>query len=216
MKSTSIRFLTIASVALADYNVSFVTESSNTELSNKGLTYLHEGAGINVVFLSQKGSVLTYAEDYNEFYLPVSVDSENGPEVKKWNLTVPATGGINFYPLSVGVAGGTPVLVKDNYLTVNGSSTLYAAKGLKDAYGYSKKSYELLATKIPNSHPLKVRVVSEVTVANQTSSLNGTNITALPSTTPLLPTSPVPEANGGVATQLGSALAIVAAAAFLL
>lgn len=158
--------LAASSLALADYNVSLVTESANDEINNKGLAALHEGAGINYLFLSNGASTeaeaFAFSPESGKVYQPTHVTGVDGPYVSKWNLTQ--------YPgadaILAGVIGGPQVLVKNNYLTVNGSSTFYAAKNTSDPYGYSKRSYQLVARNTTNAVPLKVKLVKQAAAAS--------------------------------------------------
>lgn len=229
MKFTFVSFLASLSAALADYNVSFVTESSSEDVNGKGLTFLHEGAGFSAAFLADSGSELTYAEGSSELYLPISVTTASGPLFEKWNLTVPQTEDLKYYPLQIGVLGGTFVTVEDNYLSFNGSTTLYAAKNLGDVYGYSKSSYELIATNVAGAYALKVKVQSggtssssSLTTSSAPSSTLSSNITFSASKSPAVQTSVAQSseapavANGGLATQFGPAAAAAAAVVWLL
>ena len=158
--------LAASSLALADYNVSLVTESANDEINNKGLTGLHEGAGFNYLFLSNGASTeaeaFAFSPESSKVYQPTHVTGVDGPYVSKWNLTQYPGGDA----ILAGVLGGPQVLVKNNYLTVNGSSTFYAAKNTSDPYGYSKRSYQLVARNTTNAIPLKVKLVKQAAASS--------------------------------------------------
>lgn len=204
--------LAAASVALADYNVTLVTESSHDDVNGKSLIPFHEGAGINFLFLADSAPTnegsLEYSPETNSVYLPIPVGTSDGTDVQKWNLTVFP----EYNAISVGVIPGTPILVDNSYLTINGSTTFYAGKFTGDAYSYSNTSYELLASKASNAYPVKVKIVPSSNSTNGTfSSASASSNVPVASAT-----SSVPIANGAASTGLGSAAAAIAGAILLL
>lgn len=212
MKFGIFNSLAAISLALADYNVTLVTESSSPEVNGKGLTPLHEGAGINFLFLSVSGASLVYSEETDGIYQATRVQGPNGTELSEWNVTVMP----NTNAISAGVTGGTPVLVKDSYLTINGSTAFYAGKNTtSDLYGYSNYIYQLLGSSQPGALPVKVKVVSNSTESNSqpSSSLNSTEPRSKPNATSTYTPS---VADSGIVANIGPAVAVVAAAAMLL
>lgn len=208
MKLDLFTSLSTLALALADYNVTLVTESSDSDVSGKSLSAFHSGAGFNFLYLAGSGSVFSYSEDADSVYEPLPVDYQNGLQIVKYNLTVFP----NTNELSFSVVGGAPVGVADSYLSLNGSSTFYAAKDTSyDPYGYSKYSYQLVSTSSDGALPVKVKIVS-----NSTSSTNSSAASSSIAVASSTGTSAPAIANSGVVTKLCSAAAAVAGAALLL
>ncbi|GAV28452.1 hypothetical protein PMKS-001923 [Pichia membranifaciens] len=122
-----------AAVACAE-DIYLIAKSNNTEISNKGVGFIHEGAGINYGFLGAEGQGATLS--YNETEKQIILD----------------TGVLQFFRVSGGyvamsVVGPDSEITFDSndYLLVNGSSEhFFGCKNTNDPYQYSVQSYEVM------------------------------------------------------------------------
>lgn len=113
--------------------VSLVAVSDNDELNNKGLSSIHEGAGINYFFLGENGEDFTYDADKNELSTKLG--------------TLPTTVGVEGSILINGVLGPAEIKEEDGKVTVNGIKQFYGCKNANDPYRYSQSSYMVTTDK---------------------------------------------------------------------
>lgn len=126
--------LAASAVAASAEDIYLIAKSNNTEISNKGVGFIHEGAGINYGFLGAEGQGATLS--YNETEKQIILD----------------TGVLQFFRVSSGyvavsVEGPDSEITFDNndFLLVNGSSKhFFGCKNTNDPYQYSVSSYEVM------------------------------------------------------------------------
>ncbi|QPG75149.1 hypothetical protein FOA43_002494 [Brettanomyces nanus] len=125
--------LIILSAAVSAETVQLSTMSSKEDVNGKGISSLHEGAGINYAFLSSGSDTLDYDESTK--FLSVSYDTYSE------YFTIDS----GFVGVSVSPAPVEVTFDKDNNLLVDGSSEgFYGCKNTNDPYDNSESSYELM------------------------------------------------------------------------
>ncbi|EMG47018.1 PGA30 Cell wall protein PGA30 [Candida maltosa Xu316] len=131
--------------ALTQYRL--VAESDNKDIDGKGLTFLHEGAGINYAFLSDTGVTVTYDDKTKLLYYPVSpqLQFNFGVEgnIVQFSVTPPAA-----------VEIGT-----DGTVSFTGSDSVHAAKDINDPYQYSKGSFAVITEDKDGAIPFKISAI---------------------------------------------------------
>ncbi|CUM46974.1 uncharacterized protein AC631_02932 [Debaryomyces fabryi] len=138
MKISTICVAALAALAQASpvkhsiKDVKLTVESDNTEINGKGLSSLHEGAGLNYFFLGEGSQDLKYNSSDKQLYFDVSDDI-------KFSFSVSG----NF--ATIGVLEPYKVEFEHNYLKVNGTTDgFFACKNVNDPYRYSENSYALM------------------------------------------------------------------------
>lgn len=135
MRFTSV--LLLASSALAAIvPVRLVAHSDNDEINGMGISSIHEGAGINYMFLASQGQELQYDDGARVLFIQPT------PELRQYfaidggivQMTVAAQ------PLAVSFGD-------DGAAIFDGDATIYAQKNINDPYRYSETSFFLV------SHP---------------------------------------------------------------
>lgn len=129
--------LATLAVALAADTKKVVVESSNTDLSGKGITDLHFGAGLNGVLIADSPTTYDYNSTADFIYKEYADNQYQVVFGELFNqLTGEFTTGVEDYGALKDVT-----LVKDGYLTLNGSSSVfYACDKLNwDPYGFTTK-----------------------------------------------------------------------------
>ncbi|ODV84045.1 hypothetical protein CANARDRAFT_9043 [[Candida] arabinofermentans NRRL YB-2248] len=117
--------------------VSLYVSSSSDEIDGLGIYNIHEGAGINYVFVSTSDSTtdLYYDESDKFIYQPFA---------SGYYQYLSTSSGIVQLTVS-GNDGGVYTFDDDGYLLLNGSSDgFYACKNTNDPYRYSQTSYEVM------------------------------------------------------------------------
>lgn len=138
MKFTTICVAALATLAQAapiqseSSAVKLTVESANQDVNVKGLSSLHEGAGLNFFFIGQDSQELQYDADKQQLYFDIN-------DQIKYSFSVYS----NF--ATIGVLEPYKVEFEDNYLKVNGTTDgFYACKNVRDPYNYSKDTYALM------------------------------------------------------------------------
>ncbi|EMG48331.1 putative cell wall protein, putative [Candida maltosa Xu316] len=139
------KFLTIASVltlsssalaAIREYQL--FAQSDNEEVNGQGLSSIHEGAGINYVFLGSAAQTVNYDTDSQNIFADLEIA---GGQTARQSLVL--EGGV----LQLSVAG-EPLAVQiadDGAVTFPGSDGLAAAKNINDPYRYSENSFAVIS-----------------------------------------------------------------------
>lgn len=152
--------LSLASLASA-FNVSLTVESSNSTLNGSGISNIHFGAGLNGALISP--DAVYYNVNLTDHTVSQDIEIASGPI--SWVL------GDLYNQLTLQV-GGSEVPAKvdccNNYLTVNGSSSVfYACDKLNwDPYNYVSPSNKGVAIygageSVPNDcTPIKIKAVN--------------------------------------------------------
>lgn len=113
-------------------DVKLTVESDNKEINGKGLSSLHEGAGLNYFFLGEGSQDLKYDSSSQKLYFDISDEIT-------YSFSVYSDFAI------IGVLEPYKVEFNDNYLKVNGTTEgFFACKNVNDPYQYSKDSYALM------------------------------------------------------------------------
>lgn len=127
-----LNLLTLSTVGLATaFNVSLNVESSDSSLNNSGISNIHFGAGLNGVLISPE--TIYYNVNVTDHTVYQDIEIASGP--MSWVL------GELFGQLAVQVGGSNIPAKVDccgNYLTINGSSSVFYAcdKVQWDPYNY--------------------------------------------------------------------------------
>lgn len=138
MKFTLTSTLLFVASALADViPIQLIARSESAEVNSKGLSSIHEGAGINYFFLGTNAQTLQYDEGAKVIYISLSSDQPNSNqyfaiEGNVLQLTVAAQ------PLSVEFDA-------DGYAVFAGSNSIYALMNINDPYRYSETSYAVVS-----------------------------------------------------------------------
>ncbi|GMG54511.1 unnamed protein product [Ambrosiozyma monospora] len=122
--------LALITRALADETVQLYIKSDNSDLSDKGISSLHEGAGINYFFAASSGQDLTYTGT-----------SLTSNQIGYPQFFTPDT----FVQLSVADEVTGLTFADDGTLQYNGSEDGFqACKNVNDPYRYSQSSYAIM------------------------------------------------------------------------
>ncbi|KAK7205267.1 hypothetical protein BZA70DRAFT_277742 [Myxozyma melibiosi] len=124
-----------ASAAATVANVTLEVVSSDSTIDGQFLSSIHEGAGINYVFLGPSGETYSYDSSANTFGGVSFAGLTSYFQVNDEDLvTVSILGGYTDFDI-----------VDGNTLAVNGSSSgFYACKNTGDPYSYSTSEYQAL------------------------------------------------------------------------
>lgn len=128
--------LSALTLAMADTTKKVVVESNDPSLSGKGLADIHFGAGMNGVLFSDKPTDFFYNSTGDYIYKKYSDDRYYVYFGQDENELIGS-----FYSGSIPEYGSEDMtFVENNYLTINGSSSVfYACSNLSfDPYGYTK------------------------------------------------------------------------------
>ncbi|KAK6453768.1 uncharacterized protein RJT20DRAFT_131193 [Scheffersomyces xylosifermentans] len=183
----------LSSQALAALqNVTLWVESDNSTINGNGLSSLHEGAGINYVFLGQNAQTLIH-DDVNNwlYFIPV--------EPLRQYFAVEN----NIAQVTVAFTDNT-VTFENGYLSYGGSTEgFYALLNINDPYNYSKTQKALVH--YPDGAPegaipLKIRVQTEGEPVPGSTSSTEASSSAAPTT---LSTTEVPTTLTSVIPTLG-------------
>lgn len=153
----------ISSVLAATYDVQLFVDSSDSNVSGKGLSSIHEGAGINYFLLGSGAETFTYDDQTNELYNEHSF---------RYSVGV-----LGEY-LSSGVTGAAKATISGDKLSIDGKDTFYAAKNTGDPYNYSQQSYIVLVNSTEGALPIGIKVVksgSSSSSASPSASSSGYN-----------------------------------------
>ncbi|CAI5756497.1 unnamed protein product [Candida verbasci] len=200
MKYTSIAtLLSIVATSLAK-DIELYIKSDNDEVNNKGLGFIHEGAGINYAQVGDAAQNLNYNEETQLITEPVTVNG--GAQTLDWPF------GIDNGILQISVTINNPPKVTigdDGSVSFEGSDSLYAKKNINDPYRYSEKSYFVVSENGDGAIPIKL-------VAKTEGSNNSTN-TNNSTTSTTSAASSVSVIEGGAAVVNAGSFAAIAAAA---
>lgn len=141
--------------------VRFWTESNTTEVDDRGIYSIHEGAGVNYVLLDGEPQNYTIT-DFGLIYY--SSKTADGTGYYPALQIVDSEGSFPSLELSVSQPN-INWLIDDGYLSGNGSSNFWAAKNTNDPYNYTQTSYTLglfldnsqSPTQYTNAAPVKVK-----------------------------------------------------------
>lgn len=137
--------LLLSAQALAELtSYKLYAKSENTEIDGKGVSILHEGAGIYFVFLGTESIDVTYDDVEKLLYVPVSSDIQfnfgTNADIVQFSVTPPVSVEID----------------EDGSVNFKGSDDLFAAQYINDPYNYSKDSYAVILRGKPHAIPIKL------------------------------------------------------------
>jgi len=142
--------LAFFTVALADRTVRLVSESDDQALSGLNVSSFYAAPAFNFLYLGSNDQPFRYSESDGKIYILNNVTGT------KSNLTVLPYADSE---IAVSAIGGAPLSVDHGYVSINGSTTLYAAKNTTyDPDHYALDAYQLLATPQNGSSSVRVRV----------------------------------------------------------
>ncbi|RCK62587.1 Cell wall protein PGA30 [Candida viswanathii] len=147
---TAASLLTLSSSALAAIRqVQLFAQSSNQEINNFGISSLHEGAGINYLFLAAPGTAQTL--QFDDATNTIFVDLGSQPPARQ-SLVVAG----NIVQLSV---AGEPLnvqIAEDGLVSFPGSDSIAAAKNINDPYRYSEELFAVVTNGAEGSIPFQI------------------------------------------------------------
>ncbi|CAX44219.1 hypothetical LDG family protein, putative [Candida dubliniensis CD36] len=137
--------LLLSAQALAELtSYKLYAKSDSAEVDGKGVSILHEGAGINYVFLGTDSIDVTYDDAQKLLYVPVNSNVQfnlgTNADIIQFSVTT---------PVSVEIA-------EDGSVNFEGSDDLFAAQYINDPYNYSKDSYAVILRGKPHAIPIKL------------------------------------------------------------
>lgn len=136
MLSLAPLLLAAASLALAEQKNLYI-KSSNNDVDGRSLYAIHEGAGINYVFLSATGSTLEL--DFDESAGTLSQPMPGATQYSQMFTMLE-----NYVAMAITGSAGI-ISFDDNTMLFNGSANgFYACTNTGDPYRYSLSSYELM------------------------------------------------------------------------
>ncbi|KAI5966861.1 uncharacterized protein KGF55_000270 [Candida pseudojiufengensis] len=154
------KYLTFASILsllssttlAAIKDIQLIAESNDQEINSKGLSSIHEGAGINYFFLGENPQNLKYDDEKKQIYILLNVN--NGQQ------QVPQSLNFNGKFLSLSVSEPLAVEIDENdILQFDGSNNLFAAKDQNDPYQYSRSSYAIVNEDGEDHKPLSIKAL---------------------------------------------------------
>lgn len=114
------------------YSIDLYTKSSNKDVDGKGIWNIHEGAGINYMFLGNESTTMTYNTTSGYISQPLT-------EQYKEHFSVQGSVAM------MGVLQPMPVCIYDGNFFFNGTTEgFYACMNTGDPYRYSTASYQLM------------------------------------------------------------------------
>lgn len=168
MQFKSLTFLAAVNYALA---VTMVSVSDNEALNNKGLSSIHEGAGINYFFLNSDGP---QAEDFTYDEAKSQLSTQLG--------NIPATVGLEGSILVNGVLGPAEIKEQDGVLSFNGTTQFYGCKNVQDPYRYSQESYMVVTDNSKGDCvPIQIKFADEEDASSSMPSMTSSITSAAPS-----------------------------------
>lgn len=140
--TTALLFSAQALAGITSYTLSI--KSDDERVNGKGITYKHEGAGINYAFVSDTSSKFAYDDESKLLYYPAS------PQLK-YNFGTEA----DIIQFSV----TPPKYVEigdDGVLKFEDSDKLYAAVSINDPYHYSDSDFAIILRGKPHAIPIQI------------------------------------------------------------
>ena len=128
--TTALLFSAQALAGITQYTLSI--EADDERVNGKGITFKHEGAGINYAFVSDSSAKFSYDDESKLFYYPISPQLNynlgTAGDIVQFSVTPPSS-------VEIG---------DDGALKFEGSDELFAAVSINDPYHYSDKDFAVI------------------------------------------------------------------------
>ena len=128
--TTALLFSAQALAGITQYTLSI--EADDERVNGKGITFKHEGAGINYAFVSDSSAKFNYDDESKLFYYPISPQLNynlgTAGDIVQFSVTPPSS-------VEIG---------DDGALKFEGSDELFAAVSINDPYHYSDKDFAVI------------------------------------------------------------------------
>ena len=128
--ATALLFSAQALAGITQYTLSI--EADDKRVNGKGITFKHEGAGINYAFVSDSSAKFSYDDESKHLFYPINsqISYNLGTEGRHCSI-------FSHYPSSVEIGD-------DGALKFEGSDELFAAVSINDPYHYSDKDFAII------------------------------------------------------------------------
>ncbi|CAX40760.1 hypothetical LDG family protein, Candida conserved [Candida dubliniensis CD36] len=140
--TTALLFSAQALAGITQYTLSI--QADDERVNGKGITFKHEGAGINYAFVSDTSAKFNYDDESKLFYYPISpqINYNLGTEsdIVQFSVTPPKS-------VEIG---------DDGILKFEDSDKLYAAVSINDPYHYSDNDFAIILRGKPHAIPIKL------------------------------------------------------------
>ena len=128
--ATALLFSAQALAGITQYTLSI--EADDERVNGKGITFKHEGAGINYAFVSDSSAKFSYDDESKHLFYPINsqISYNLGTEgdIVQFSVTTPSS-------VEIG---------DDGALKFEGSDELFAAVSINDPYHYSDKDFAII------------------------------------------------------------------------
>ena len=140
--TTALLFSAQALAGITSYTLSI--KSDDKRVNGKGITYKHEGAGINYAFVSDSSAKFSYDDESKHLFYPINsqISYNLGTEgdIVQFSVTTPSS-------VEIG---------DDGALKFEGSDELFAAVSINDPYHYSDKDFAIIVKGKNHAIPIKL------------------------------------------------------------
>ena len=143
--TTALLFSAQALAGITQYTLSI--EADDERVNGKGITFKHEGAGINYAFVSDSSAKFNYDDESKLFYYPISPQLNynlgTAGDIVQFSVTPPSS-------VEIG---------DDGALKFEGSDELFAAVSINDPYHYSDKDFAVIVK--GKNHAIQIKLVAK-------------------------------------------------------
>ncbi|KGU23276.1 hypothetical protein MGS_05195 [Candida albicans P78042] len=140
--TTALLFSAQALAGITQYTLSI--EADDERVNGKGITFKHEGAGINYAFVSDSSAKFNYDDESKLFYYPISPQLNynlgTAGDIVQFSVTPPSS-------VEIG---------DDGVLKFEDSDELFAAVSINDPYHYSDKDFAVIVKGKNHAIPIKL------------------------------------------------------------
>ncbi|KGQ84533.1 hypothetical protein MEU_05173 [Candida albicans P37005] len=143
--ATALLFSAQALAGITQYTLSI--EADDERVNGKGITFKHEGAGINYAFVSDSSAKFSYDDESKLFYYPISPQLNynlgTAGDIVQFSVTPPSS-------VEIG---------DDGALKFEGSDELFAAVSINDPHHYSDKDFAVIVK--GKNHAIQIKLVAK-------------------------------------------------------
>ena len=143
--ATALLFSAQALAGITQYTLSI--EADDKRVNGKGITFKHEGAGINYAFVSDSSAKFSYDDESKLFYYPISPQLNynlgTAGDIVQFSVTPPSS-------VEIG---------DDGALKFEGSDELFAAVSINDPHHYSDKDFAVIVK--GKNHAIQIKIVDK-------------------------------------------------------
>ena len=140
--ATALLFSAQALAGITQYTLSI--EADDKRVNGKGITFKHEGAGINYAFVSDSSAKFSYDDESKHLFYPINsqISYNLGTEgdIVQFSVTTPSS-------VEIG---------DDGALKFEGSDELFAAVSINDPHHYSDKDFAVIVKGKNHAIPIKL------------------------------------------------------------